>query len=148
MIRHRFHRAGSRRSATPSTFVGQRPAPHTPADTAPRRELTIYENAHAAELVSWPFFGSYINKACDPKNNPIHHGARKTRGGVSVAIAGGIATGQTGGEENDKEKTDDKDEGVEDDKEEYNTMVAMVTIMTTIITTLLLACMSYVLRRE
>ena len=66
----------------------------------------------------------------------------------SIRPTGGIATGRTGGEENDNEETDDKDEGVEDDEAYYNTMVVMVIIMTTITITLLLACMSYVLRRE
>ena len=83
------------------------------------------------------------------KNNLIHHGAWRTRGGgIGVTIAWGIATGRTGGEENNNEETDDKDEGVEDNETYHNTMVVMVTIMTTITTTLLLACMSYVLCRE
>ena len=89
------------------------------------------------------FSFSYINKTGHPKNIQIHHGARRTRGGISVAIVGGIATSQTGEVENNNEETDNKYEGVEDNKEDYNAMVAMVTIVTTITTTLLLACMSY-----
>ena len=66
-------RRETRSSTTPSTSIGKRPTPLTPTDTDPRREMDIYEKTHAAELVSWPFVASYINKTCD--------GVRRTRGG-------------------------------------------------------------------
>ena len=86
---HRFHtlRHQRQRCTTPSTFVRQFPAPHTPADTAPRRELEMYEKADAAELVSRPLFASYINNTCEPKDKPIHHGVHP---GKRARLPGGV----------------------------------------------------------
>ena len=42
-IRHRFHRPASRHSTIPLTSVGQHHAPHTTANTVPRRSLDIYK---------------------------------------------------------------------------------------------------------
>ena len=87
------------------TSVGQRPAPHTSANTALRHKLDIYEKANTVELVSWAFFSSYINNTCDLTINPINHGARSGRrarppgreGGAASQLQRGVATGRTGG---------------------------------------------------